>query len=88
MDQKQIVKQMMDVQRVSFDNGYNTITSLQDQGEKMLNAFLDQATWIPAEGKGMVNEWVNVCKKGRDDFKKAVDDGYKKAEEIFGNTKA
>jgi hypothetical protein len=78
MDTKTLVSQMIDVQKSSFDNGYETIITLQDQAEKIVNAFLDQATWIPSESRGAMSEWTNMYKKGRDDFRKLVDDGYNK----------
>lgn len=80
MDTKTLMVQMIDLQKSSFDNGYETIVTLQDQAEKIVNAFLDQATWIPSESRGAMKEWANVYKKGRDDIRSLVDDGYSKAE--------
>ena len=76
MDMKTMALQMIDLQKVAFDNGYETIVTLQDQAEKVLNAFMDQTGWFPAEGKGALLEWTTMYKKGRDDFKKAIDDGF------------
>jgi hypothetical protein len=83
MDQKHLIKQFVDIQKNAFDNGFNAIVALQDQAENMMNSFLEQATWIPEEGKGAIFEWSKMYKKGRDDFKKAVNDGYKKAESFL-----
>jgi len=88
MDQKQIVKQMVDIQRISFSNGFDAIVRMQDQAEKMANSMMAQATWMPAESRGAVNEWVKIYKKGRDDFKKAVEDGYKSMEDFLTTTNA
>lgn len=76
MDTKNLVSQMIDLQKSSFDNGFETVVTLQDQTEKIVNAFLDQATWIPSESRGVINEWSTMYKKGRDDFRRLVDDGY------------
>jgi len=83
MNQKQFVKGVIDFQRSAFENGFDTIVTLQDQAEKMASAFLSQAAWIPEEGKGAIAEWSKVYKKGRDDFKKAVSEGYTKAESFL-----
>lgn len=80
MDAKNLMTQMIDLQKSSFDNGYETVVTLQDQTEKIFNAFLDQATWIPSESRGAMNEWTNMYKKGRDDLRKLVDDGYNKVD--------
>ena len=46
--------------------------------------FLEQQSpWLPAEGKKAVTDWIKAYKRGREDFKAAVDDNYKKAEDFF-----
>jgi hypothetical protein len=83
MENKELLKQMVDLQKTSFDNGFNMLVSLQDQMEKMVNTFVDQAPWLPAEGKKAFTNLVTTVKKGREDLKKLVDDGYKKVEDYI-----
>jgi len=46
--------------------------------------FLEQQSpWLPAEGKKAVTDWIKAYKRGREDFKAAVDDNYKKVEDFF-----
>jgi len=41
----------------------------------MVNMFLEQQSpWLPAEGKKAVTDWIKAYKRGREDFKAAVDD--------------
>lgn len=87
MDQKDFFKQMVDFSKSAFDNTFNTMVSFQDQIEAIGNKILDQATWMPQEGKKAISEWVKMCKQARDDFKKAVDENYKKVEEFFASSK-
>ena len=84
MENREIVKQMVDLHKTSFDNSFNILITLQDQMEKMVNTFVDQAPWLPAEGKKAFTNLVSTYKRGREDFKKLVDDGYKKVEETLG----
>ena len=83
MDQKDIFKQMIDFNKTAFDNIFNNMIMLQEQTEKMTNTFLNQATGIPDEGKKVITEWVKAYKKGREDYKKAVDESFKKVESFF-----
>jgi uncharacterized coiled-coil DUF342 family protein len=83
MDQKQIAKQMMDFNKTAFDNTFNSMIILQDQTEKLVFRFLEKAPWFPEEGKKAINEWVKTYKKGREDFKTAADESYKKVNEYF-----
>ena len=90
MEQTTIMKQMMNYNKTAFDNAYNAVTMLQDQAEKMMNVSMEQATWIPEEGKQFADEWAKTCRQGWKDFKNAVDANFKKAEDFFagpGKTK-
>ena len=86
MDTGKMTKQMLDFHKATFDNSFNAMVMLQDQTEKMVNTFIAQATWLPAEGRKVVNEWLSAYKKGRVDFKKLVDDNFKKVEDFFAST--
>jgi uncharacterized protein YdiU (UPF0061 family) len=87
MDQKQILKQMIDFNKATFDNTFNAMVMLQEQSERAANTLLEQATWLPEDGKKAINEWVKAYKKGREDFKKLVDENFKKVEAFFSSTK-
>jgi len=91
MDLKKMTKQMIDFQKATFDNTFNAMTLLQEQAERMANMFLGQTQEIPEEGRKAINEWVKTYKKGREDFRKSVDDSFKKVEDYFadaGKTKS
>jgi hypothetical protein len=83
MEPLKMAKQMIDFNKATFDNSFSSMVLLQEQTEKMVNAFLDQATWLPEEGKKVLNEWVAAYKKGREEFKKMVDESYKKVDSYF-----
>ena len=83
MDQNAMVKQMIQFNKATFDNSFHAMIMFQEQNEKMVNMLVGQATWLPEEGKKAVNEWVSACKKGCTDYKKQVDDSFKKVEEFF-----
>jgi hypothetical protein len=56
---------------------------VQDQTEKMVNSYLDQLPWVTDDGTKSLQGSINLAKKTRDDFKKAVEDGYRKFEELL-----
>jgi predicted nucleic-acid-binding protein len=85
MDSVTIAKQMIDFQKTTFDNSFSAMVMLQEQTERMANTLLDQATWMPAEGKKVIADWVKAYKKGREDFKKVVDDNFKMVEAFFAS---
>jgi len=83
MDQKAMLKQMVEFNKTTFDNSFKTMVMLQEQTETMVNTLLGQATWLPEEGKKVINDWVKAYKKGRDDYKKLVDQSFTKVEDFF-----
>ncbi len=83
MDPKQIAKQIVDFNKAAFDNSFDAMSALQDQAEKMFTATMEQTSFFPAEGKKLINEWVKNYKKGRDEFKSAADENFKKVEAFF-----
>jgi hypothetical protein len=83
MDPKQIAKQMSQFNKAAFDNTFSAMTVLQEQMEKMVNNYLEQSPWMPAEGKKAITDWIKAYKQGREGFKATVDDNYRKVEEYF-----
>lgn len=83
MDQKALFKQMIDFQKAAFDNSFNAMATLQEQSEKMVKTFLDQAVWLPEEGKKAIQNWLDAYKGGRDKFKQAVEQNFEKVDAYF-----
>lgn len=83
MENKEIMKQMMELNKTSFENSFNMLVTIQDQMEKMVNNFVDMSPWFPSEGKKAFVNMMSMCKKSREEFKKILDDGYKKIEEYI-----
>jgi len=85
MDPKQIAKQMVEFNKTAFDNSFEAMSVVQDQAEKMINTMTEQTGFFPEEGKKAVNDWIKACKKGREEFKAAADENFKKVESFFGS---
>ncbi|MGD9368867.1 MAG: hypothetical protein PVH87_24400 [Desulfobacteraceae bacterium] len=85
MDQKQLVKKMIEFNQSTFNNSFQALALLQDQFERIANTAIDQASWMPAEGRKAIENWVEAYKTGRDNFKSHVDDSYKHVERFFAD---
>lgn len=86
MEAKQVFQQMIDLNRTAFNNGFHTMVMLQDKAESAYTKFLAQMPWIPKESEKAMQYWTDSWKKGRDEFKKLVDESFSKAEVYFGET--
>ena len=87
MDSSWIAKQMIHFQKTTFDNMYISMVMLQDHTEKCANTLFEQATWIPEETSRLVTHWSDIFKKGRHDFKVAMDDCFTNLDDLFTATK-
>lgn len=85
MDHKQLFKQMIEFNQTTFNNSFQALTLLQDQFERIANTAIDQASWMPAEGRKAIENWVEAYKTGRDNFKSHVHDSYKQVEKFFAD---
>lgn len=83
MDPKYVFKQTFDFYKSTFENTYNAMTMFQEQNQKMIEMYMDQAQGVPEEGKQAIQEWVKAYNKGVQEFKTSVDESFKKVEEFF-----
>jgi hypothetical protein len=68
MEYNQITKQVIDFQKMSFLNWYDTMAMLQDQATSTVNMVLQQNTWWPEDGRKAIQSWFNTCQKERGRF--------------------
>jgi len=83
MEATNFIKQSLQFQKTLFENSFNALILAQDQTEKLVSSYLDQLPWVNDEGKKALQTSVEMAKKARSDFKNAVDDGYRKFEELL-----
>jgi hypothetical protein len=83
MIQNQVWNDLMQFNQAAVENAFTAITMLQEQTERMVNLYLDQATLLPKEGKKVYNEYLKAWSKGSETFKKAVDAGFQQMEGLL-----
>lgn len=83
MRMEKFAKQMIDFQKTTFDNVFSAGAMMQDQAEQVFSTAVEQAPWLPEEGKRAVDQWLQALKDGRRDFKEIVDDSFENAAEFL-----
>lgn len=83
MEYNQIAKRVIDFQKMSFDHWYNTLALFQDQAESTMDLVLNQATWIPENGRNAIQSWGSVCQQERGRFKSYLDKSFGALEKAF-----
>lgn len=83
MDPKQLAKQLVDFNKSLFDHNFQMMKILYNQTENIFLRFLERSNWITEDGKKIINEWTNTCKKSNEYFKGYADENYKKIADYF-----
>ena len=83
METAQFAKQTLTCQKTMFDNTFNVMITAQDQSERMFDSYLEKLPWVTEEAKKSMQSSLDMAKKARDDFKKAVEDGFSRFEELL-----
>lgn len=66
----------VDFQKTTFDSAFGALSRLQSQSEDMVGGMLNNADWLPKEGKAVSKEWVKLLRAARSDFKDTVDKSF------------
>lgn len=74
---------MIDLHKTFFENYFSMMVLVQDQTENLLKPYINSFPGMSEENKKVLDQWTNEYKKSRDEFKKAIDKGYAKAETFF-----
>ena len=85
MEPKQMFKQMLEFNKTALDSTFNAMVMFQEQAETVGNMFMEKNPLLPEEGKKAVKDWITTYKKGRDDLRKAVDEGLMKMESFVAD---
>ncbi|MCP4341589.1 MAG: hypothetical protein GY799_22600 [Desulfobulbaceae bacterium] len=83
METTQMTKQALEFQKTIFNNSFNAMVLAQEQTEKVFGSYVEKLPWATEESKKSVETSVEMGKKACADFKKAVDEGYAKFEEML-----
>ena len=83
METTAMAKQMIGFQKSVFNNSFNALVVVQDQTETMMNNFMGQLPWATDESKQRMTEAWEMGKTARENFKKAIDEGYDRFEEML-----
>ena len=67
---------LVDFQKTTFDNAVKMLSAVQTQTEKLIEQLTVQSSWMPNEGKKVVEEWIKTVNRSREDFKRTMDKSF------------
>ncbi len=83
MTNTEIIKKTLKYNRITFENVYKTIVSVQEEGIKTTGQALEKAAFIPEEGKKVVHQWLAASKEAGEKFRKSVLKGHEQIEKYL-----
>lgn len=63
---------IIDFQKTTFEHTIAILGRAQDGSAALLTGMLEEAEWVPAEGKQVAREWTQLLAHGRREFEKTV----------------
>lgn len=85
MDSLKGLKQVTEWHKMAFDCTYNTIVAMQDQTEAAVNTVLDKTPGLPEYNRRSLENWTDLLKQGREQFKAGVDAYYESVGNLTAN---
>lgn len=76
----EINREMLTTMHNMFLTGMGALTVMQDQAEKMMRMMQTKHQDAYEQSSKVMEEWLTTLRKGQDEFRKLVDENFKKAE--------
>ena len=79
-DPTNVSENVLKMMRFSLDTTFESIAKTQDFNDKLIKDVISTNRQIQANTEKMVSEWIENGKKGWDEYRRVVEEGYKKFE--------
>lgn len=84
MDQRSMHKMVVEAMRSGMLMTFDAMNSVQEQMEKMWKTLLDQSGELQKEGEKIMSEWLENLRKGREEYRRNLEEGLRRMEELLG----
>ena len=76
-------EEILKLMKSSFEASFDNVTQLQEVNEKVLKEAIQQGKTARNEALKMVDEFVAHARKGQEEYRKLMEEGFKKLEDMF-----
>ena len=83
MENTELIKEVVNTNRTLFDQAFNAGVAIQDETERAVNTFMNNAAWVNKDAKNYISNLSDVYKQERDKLKGLVDEGFNNAERLL-----
>ena len=82
-DTKNVSENFLKMMKYSLDTSFDSLTKIQEFNDKIVNDIIITSRQIQANAEKIMSEWSENSKKGLDEYRKVVENGFKQAEELI-----
>jgi hypothetical protein len=78
-----VAKQIIDFNKIVFNDNFSTRKALYEQTERLMSKFWGKSPILSEEGRKFTTEWMKTYKTGCENFQNAVNENFEKVEDFF-----
>lgn len=82
-DPKAATSQAFNYMKASFDAAFENVVKVQDMNEKIFKDMIQRSQELQADGIKAADEFLLKAQQGREEYKKAMEDGFKKFQDLM-----
>lgn len=76
-DPNTVSEEVIKFMKSSFDATFDNVVKIQDLNEKILRDMIEKGKEIQSDALAMVNDFIENANKGRNEYRKVMEDGFK-----------
>jgi hypothetical protein len=84
-DTQTVNENVLKMMKFSLDTTFDSLTKVQEFNDKIIRDMINTNKQIQTDTEKIVGEWIENGKKGWDEYRKVVEDGYKKFEGLLAS---
>ena len=69
-------RRVLDFQKRAFDTSFDMVAQMQERREEAIINWVEKSERLPAEVKGLVQEWTRLFQDGRSSYRAAMDSSF------------
>jgi hypothetical protein len=77
------MKPILEANKAAVQCWYQSVSNMQDQTEQMLSQIWDQAQLVPEDSKKICQQWMELCKKERQNLQRTLEQGFETMEQFL-----
>ena len=80
---EEVPKEMVKMWKTSWENYVKTLTTMQDQSERMFELFLSKSDTLREEAKKLIKERITQAKEAQKTYLGVVEENFRKIDDLL-----